>query len=72
MGVEGTVLPDGHPPPVAFTVLAQLSDAKANETEMVVALFTEDDEGRNFDFLYASNATQDSYTIANKCELIIT
>ena len=34
MGVTQTVLPDGKPPTVAFTVLAQLCGPKANETEM--------------------------------------
>ena len=34
MGVTQTVLPDGQPPAVACTVLAQLCGPKANETEM--------------------------------------
>ena len=34
MGVTQTVLPDGQPPTVAFTVLAKLGGPKANETEM--------------------------------------
>ena len=50
MGVKHTVLPDGQPPTVAFTVLAQLCGPKANETEMGAALFTKNGEGRNFDF----------------------
>ena len=37
-------------PTVAFTVLAQLSGLKANETEMGATLFTKNGEGRNFDF----------------------
>ena len=32
MGVKHTVLPDGQPPAVAFTVLAYLCCPKANET----------------------------------------
>ena len=35
---------------VAFTVLAYLCGPKANETEMGVALFTKNGEGRNFEF----------------------
>ena len=50
MGVKHTVLPDGQRPTVAFTVLAQLCGPKANETEMEVALFTKNVEGRDFDF----------------------
>ena len=50
MGVKHTVLPDGQPLTVAFTVLAQLCGPKANETEMDAALFTKNGEGRNFDF----------------------
>ena len=51
MGVKYTVLPDEQPPTVAFTVLAQLCDPKANETEMGAALFTKNGEGRNFELL---------------------
>ena len=40
-----TALPDGQCPTVAFTVLAQLRGAEANETEMVAALFTKNGEG---------------------------
>ena len=50
MGVKNTVLPDGQPPAVAFTVPAQLCGQKANETEMGAALFIKNGEGRNFDF----------------------
>ena len=50
MGVKHTVLPDGQPSTVAFTVLAQLCGPKANETEMGAVLFTKSDERRNFDF----------------------
>ena len=50
MGVKHTVLPDGQPPTVAFTVLAQLCGPKANETEMGATLFTKNGEGRNFYF----------------------
>ena len=39
MGVKHTVLPNGHPSAVAFTVLAQLCGPKANETEMGAAPF---------------------------------
>ena len=46
MGVEDTVLPDGQPSTVAFTVLAQLWDPKAKETEVDAALFTKNGEGR--------------------------
>ena len=41
MGVTQTVLPDGQPPTVAFTVLAKLCGPKANETEMGATLSTE-------------------------------
>ena len=44
------MLPDGQPPTVAFTVLAQLCGLKANEREMCAILFTTIGEGRNFDF----------------------
>ena len=44
------VLPNAQPPPVAFTVLAQLRGPKANDTEMSTALFTENGAGRNFAF----------------------
>ena len=37
-------------PPVAFTVVAQLCGPKANGTEVGVAQFTKNVEGRNFDF----------------------
>ena len=50
MWVKHTVLPDGQPPTVAFTVLAQLCVPKANETEIGAALFTKKGEGRNFNF----------------------
>ena len=50
MGVKHTVLPDGQPPNVAFTVLEELCGPKANETEMGAALFTKNDEGKKFDF----------------------
>ena len=49
VGVKRTMLPDGQPQTVAFTVLAQLRDPKANETEDA-ALLTINGEGRNFDF----------------------
>ena len=55
MGDQHTVLPDGQPPTVAFTVLAQLCDPKANETEMRAVLFTKNGEGRNFDFDFDSS-----------------
>ena len=47
--VKDTVLPDGQPQTVAFTVLAQLCGPKANETEMGAVLLTKNGEGRNFD-----------------------
>ena len=50
MGVKHTVPPDGQPPTVAFTVLAQLCGPNANETEMGVVLFTKNSEGRNADY----------------------
>ena len=50
MGMKHTVLPDGQPPIVTFTVLAQLCGPKANETEMGGPLFTKNGEGRSFDF----------------------
>ena len=34
MGLKHTVLPDGQPPTVAFTVVAQICGPKARETEM--------------------------------------
>ena len=49
-----SVLPDGQPPTVAFTVLAQPRGPKANETEMGATLFTKTGEGRIFDFEYLS------------------
>ena len=52
MGVKHKVLRDGQPPTVAFTVLAQLCGPKANETEMGLALFTKNGEGRKFGFFY--------------------
>ena len=39
MGVKHTVLPEGQPSTVAFTVLAQLCGSKASETEMGATLF---------------------------------
>ena len=50
MAVKQTVLPGYQPPTVAFTVLAQLCGLKVNETEMGAALFTNNGEGRNFEF----------------------
>ena len=50
MEVKHTVLQDGQPPTVAFTVLASLCGPKANETETGVPTFTKNCEGRNFDF----------------------
>ena len=44
MGVKHSVLRDGQPPTVAFTVLAQLCGPKANETEMDAALFGKNGE----------------------------
>ena len=44
--MKHTVLPDGQSTTVAFTVLARLCGPKANETEMGVALFTKNGEGR--------------------------
>ena len=58
MGVKHTVLPDGQPSAVAFTVLAQLCGPKASETEMGAAFFTKSGEGRNFcfDFAYSHDS----------------
>ena len=50
MGMKLAVLPDGQPPAVPFTVLAQLCVPKPNETEMGAALCTKNFEGRNLDF----------------------
>ena len=50
MVAKHAVLPGGQPSTVAFTVVAQLCGLTANETEMGVALFTKNGEGRNFDF----------------------
>ena len=49
MGVKQTVLPNGQPPTVVFTVFSQHCAPKANETEMGAALFTKNNEGRNFE-----------------------
>ena len=46
MGVKHTVLPDGQPPAVAFAVLAQLCDLKANEAELGAAISNKNGEGR--------------------------
>ena len=54
MGVKHTVLPDGQPPTVAFTVLAQPRGPKANERAIGTILFIKNGEGRNFDFEYLS------------------
>ena len=59
MGGTQTVLPDGQPPTVAFTVLVQLCGPKANETEMGATPFTKNGEGRNFDFLLSMMSTID-------------
>ena len=48
--MKHTVLPDGQPPTVALTVLAQLCGPKANETEMGATLFAKNGEGRKFAF----------------------
>ena len=40
-----TVLRDGQPPTVAFTVLAQVCGPKAIETEMGAVLFTKNGKG---------------------------
>ena len=45
--MKHTVQPDGQPPTVAFTVLAQLCSPKANKTRMGAALFTKNGKGRN-------------------------
>ena len=50
MGVNQIALPDGQPSTVAFNVLTQLCDPKANETKMATALFTKNGEGWNFDY----------------------
>ena len=57
--MKHTVLPDGQAPTIALTVLAQLCGPKANETEMGAALFTNNGDGRNFDFLFLSVASAD-------------
>ena len=46
MGLKHTVLPDGQPLAVSFTVLAQLWGPKANGRETGTALFTKNGEGR--------------------------
>ena len=46
VGMNRTMLPDGQPSTVTFTVLAQLCGSKANETEMGTALFTKTGEER--------------------------
>ena len=50
MAAKHKVVPDGQFPTVAFTVLAYLYGPKANETEIDATVFTENDEGRNFEF----------------------
>ena len=50
MVMKHTVLLDGQPPTVSFTVLAQLCGPKANQTEIGATLFTRNGEGRNSDF----------------------
>ena len=50
MGVKHTALPDGQPPTVAFTGLAQLCGPKTEETAMGAALFTKNCKGRIFGF----------------------
>ena len=50
MGVKHAMLPDGQPPTVAFTVLAQLRSLNDNETEMGATLFTKNGEGRNLHY----------------------
>ena len=49
MEIIHTMLPDGQLATVVFTVMAQSDCPHAKETEMGVALFTINDEGRNFD-----------------------
>ena len=61
MGVKDTVLADGQPPTVAFTVAAQLCGPKANETEMGAAPFTKNGEGRNFDMTCCSEKQQNNW-----------
>ena len=51
VGLKHTMLPDGQPPPAAFTVLAQLCGPKANEAQMGSALFTKNGEGKTLPFL---------------------
>ena len=51
MRVKHTVLPDGQPQTVAFTVLVvQRCGPKADESEMGAALFNKNGYGRTFDF----------------------
>ena len=50
MGVKQTVLPDGQPPTVALTVLAQMCGQQANGTEMVAALLTKNGDRMIFTF----------------------
>ena len=54
MGVKLTVLSEGQPPTVAFTVLARLCGPKASETEMGTALFTKNVEGRTLSCSFES------------------
>ena len=64
MGVKQTLLPDGQPLTVLFTVLALLCGPNANEME--ATLFTKNGEGRNFDIF----DTQTKGTIFPGCKLI--
>ena len=52
MEVKYTVLPAYQPLTLAFTVVAQLCDPKANELEMGLTLLSKNGEGRrrSFDF----------------------
>ena len=60
IGVKHTVLPDGKPSTVAFNVLAQLCDTKANEAEMGANNFMRKNyEGSNFDFDFAFDQPRD-------------
>ena len=51
MELKHTVLQDGQSRSLAFTLLAQLCDPKANETEMCATLFTRKWRGKDFNFL---------------------
>ena len=62
MGVKHTVLPDGQPPTVAFTVLAQLCDHRANKMVVMAALSIKNGEGRTFTLEFDTTALKTAFS----------